>query len=155
MARRDPALEWIAEFLHGIFFGGRNLALNSAAKNKSAILEEMNLSENKDIESKKADFAIKLDVESEVFERAWAIVEEKHPELFPKFIELDHQHRMSTAITKLIESPKRLVTKKGVAELSGLPLDRVSELWPKVGKEIWITSLYEHRAHFEDDPRYR
>ncbi len=100
------------------------------------------------IESRKSDIAIKMNIDAEEFESAWQDVARAYPHLFPQQIAYLEEAAFCQSVQKLIDSPKRVITKRLVVQLSGLPMDRVEALWP----HMHTYGLYLIGCFIEDEP---
>lgn len=125
----------------------RYIFLSTRAKINQANLEKIIMQNPHNVERRKADIAIQMNVHAIAFEEAWSNVVTKHPHLFPSATAEREILAFSEAINMLLATPKRIVTKKKVASISGLSRDRVEELWPE---------MHSHGSFFggfiEDEP---
>lgn len=137
MARRkDPLLEplvlifllpitlpiWIIRSCYQAF---------SSAMNRHT-LEAIIMENPGNIEGRKSEVAIRLNVNADAFEEAWQQVVTKYPHLFPSTVAEREVLAFSKAIRAFLNTPKQIVTKDQVARLSGLSRESVEELWPQM-----------------------
>ncbi|WP_439832776.1 hypothetical protein [Aeromonas caviae] len=125
----------------------RYVFLSTKAKMHQADLEKIIMENPHDVERRKADIAIQMNVNAVAFEEAWNQVVTKHPHLFPSATAEREILAFCEAISTLLATPKRLVTKEQVARLSGLSRDRVEELWPQMHKHGYFFGGF-----IEDEP---
>lgn len=151
MARKDPLLEPVVLiFLLPIALPilGLRLAYSafSSFMNRKT-LEAIVIENPKNIEQRKSEIAIQLNINADAFEDAWGKVATKYPQFFPVATSLNEIHTFSEAIRALLNSPKKIVTKTQVAQLSGLSREKVEELWPNMHKHGSFTGGF-----IEDEP---
>lgn len=125
----------------------RYIFLATKAKTLQADLEKVIMDNPHDVERRKSEIAIQMNMNAVAFEEAWNKVVTKHPHLFPSTTAEREILAFSEAISMLLATPKRIVTKDQVARLSGLSRDRVEELWPQMH-----THGYFLGGFIEDEP---
>ncbi|WP_421182076.1 hypothetical protein [Aeromonas dhakensis] len=125
----------------------RYIFLSTRTKIHQADLEKIIMQNPHDVERRKADIAIQMNVNAIAFEEAWSDVVTKHPHLFPSATAAREILAFSEAISTLLATPKRIVTKEQVVRLSGLSRDRVEELWPDMHSHG-----YFYGGFIEDEP---
>lgn len=102
----------------------------------------------RDVESRKSEIAIRMNIDSEDFEEAWKDVAKTYPHLFPQQMASLEEIAFCQSVQILIDSPKRIITKKQVAQLSGLSIERVEALWPRMHTH----GFYLVGCFIEDEP---
>jgi hypothetical protein len=120
-------------------------ALSSTINRKT--LENIILENPNNIEDRKAEFAIKLNINADAFENTWQQTAAKYPHLFPSTTAEREILAFTEAIEALLNTPKQIVTKDQVVQLSGLSREKVEQLWPKMHTYGYIISGF-----IEDEP---
>lgn len=149
MSRSDPLINLLFSGIVELFSFISTSSKKQSAKSVAYHLQKIVISSPNDVESKKNDIAIKMNVDAELFEMAWEIVALKNPNLFPKATRLNEERIFNDAINQLYNSPKRIIKKTDVAQISGLSHDKVELMWPKL-RDGYFGSLLG--AYIENDP---
>lgn len=152
MPRRKPFsvvgmfLDDISNFFNWLYSKQDDARMRSAEASAVAKLEAMIAEEPYDIESRKSDFAIQLNISSQIFESAWHSVALKNPDLFPAFTKDWQKQLFHDAINFLASTPSRIITRQKVIEHSGLPHEVVEKLWFTIAGHHYYSAYIESKA---------